>query len=75
MNARVPLITMKAQPLILPEHRDAFYGGKWHKPTSGRSADAINPGTGETLGPVALPVRISTTLSWARHSFVQHSAS
>ena len=37
----------------LPEHRDAYYGGKWHKPKSGRAADAINPGTGESLGAVA----------------------
>ena len=37
----------------MPEHRDAFYGGKWHKAKSGRAADAINPGTGESLGPVA----------------------
>ncbi len=53
MNTAVPLKTMKAEPLHLPEHRDAFYGGQWHKPKSGRTADAINPGTGESLGPVA----------------------
>src|ERR1700685_102847 len=53
MNEAVPLKTLKTQPLNLPKNRDAFYGGKWHKPISGRSADAINPGTGESLGPVA----------------------
>jgi betaine-aldehyde dehydrogenase len=53
MNTAVPLKSLKAQPLNLPEHRDAFYGGKWHKAKSGRAADAINPGTGESLGPVA----------------------
>jgi betaine-aldehyde dehydrogenase len=53
MNTAVPLKTAKAQALNLPEHRDAFYGGKWHKPKSGRAADAVNPGTGETLGTVA----------------------
>src|SRR5271154_351958 len=53
MNTAVPLKSLKAQVLNLPEHRDAFYGGKWHKAKSGRSADAINPGTGESLGPVA----------------------
>jgi betaine-aldehyde dehydrogenase len=53
MNTAVPLKTTKAQPLKLPEHRDAFYGGKWHKPKSGRAADTINPGTGESLGAVA----------------------
>jgi betaine-aldehyde dehydrogenase len=53
MNTAVPPKSLKAQPLNLPEHRDAFYGGKWHKAKSGRNADAINPGTGESLGPVA----------------------
>src|ERR1700730_9766382 len=53
MNEAVPLKTLKTQPLNLPKNRDAFYGGKWHKPISGRSADAINPGTGESQGLVA----------------------
>ena len=54
MNEAVPLKSAQsAESLQLPQHRDAFYGGKWHKAKSGRSADAINPGTGESLGPVA----------------------
>jgi betaine-aldehyde dehydrogenase len=53
MNTAVPPKSLKAQPLNLPQHRDAFYGGKWHKAKSGRSADSINPGTGESLGAVA----------------------
>jgi betaine-aldehyde dehydrogenase len=53
MNTAVPLKSLKPQPLHLPEHRDAFYGGKWHQAKSGRTTDAINPGTGETLGPIA----------------------
>jgi betaine-aldehyde dehydrogenase len=53
MNTAVPLKTMKAEPLQLPEQRDAFYGGQWHKPKSSRYADAINPGTGGSLGRVA----------------------
>ena len=53
MNQAVPLKTAKAEPLNLPEHRDAFYGGVWHKPLSGRYADSLNPGTAESLGPVA----------------------
>ena len=40
-------------PLTLPEHRDVYYGGAWHAPKSGRDADTINPGTGESLGRVA----------------------
>jgi len=53
MNTAVPLKSVKAEPLRLPEHRDAFYGGEWHKPKSGRYVDSINPGTAESLGPVA----------------------
>src|SRR5436305_4697161 len=40
-------------PLTLPKHRGCYYGGAWHAPMSGREADTINPGTGETLGKVA----------------------
>jgi betaine-aldehyde dehydrogenase len=43
----------EAQQLVLPQHRDCYYGGKWHEPKSGRRVDSINPGTGESLGPVA----------------------
>src|SRR5438067_4911005 len=39
--------------LKLPEHRSCYYGGAWHAPKSGREADTINPGTGESLGKVA----------------------
>jgi len=53
MNPAVPLKAVKTQRLVLPEHRDVYYGGQWHKPKSGRQADSINPGTGEPLGPVA----------------------
>ncbi len=53
MNTPVPPKSLKAVPLNLPEHRDVFYGGEWHKPKSGHYADAINPGTGESLGPYA----------------------
>ena len=53
MNEAVPPKSLKTQTLNLPQHRDAFYGGKWHKAKSGRAADSINPGTGESLGPVA----------------------
>lgn len=37
----------------LPEHRDAYYGGKWRKPDGGGYADTINPATGVSLGKVA----------------------
>jgi betaine-aldehyde dehydrogenase len=53
MNPAVPLKAVKTQSLILPEHRGAYCGGAWHEPKSGRHIDSINPGTGESLGPVA----------------------
>lgn len=34
----------------LPEHRDLYYGGAWHKPRGGFE-DTWNPATGESLGP------------------------
>jgi betaine-aldehyde dehydrogenase len=49
----VPLKSVKQQSLSLPEHRHAYYGGAWHAPRSGREVDVINPGTGDSLGPVA----------------------
>src|ERR1051325_1114286 len=38
--------------LKLPVHRSCYYGGAWHAAKSGREADTINPGTGESLGKV-----------------------
>jgi betaine-aldehyde dehydrogenase len=40
-------------PLTLPQHRTCYYGGAWHAPKSGRMAETLNPGTGESLGEVA----------------------
>ena len=48
MNAPVAITA-----LTLPEQRGCYYGGAWHGPLSGRMADTINPGTGESLGKVA----------------------
>jgi betaine-aldehyde dehydrogenase len=53
MNTAAPVASAKPETLHLPEHRDAFYGGAWHKPKSGKYLDSINPGTGESLGPFA----------------------
>ena len=49
MNAPVNIDT----PLKLPATATCYYGGAWHAPKSGREADTINPGTGESLGKVA----------------------
>src|SRR5205085_11825928 len=49
MNAPAKIDTT----LKLPVNRGCYYGGAWHAPKSGREADTINPGTGESLGKVA----------------------
>lgn len=48
-------VSPRAIPLTLklPDQRGCFYGGAWHEAKSGRSIDTLNPGTGESLGPVA----------------------
>ena len=51
-SAVAPQATIPSK-LTLPEHRDAYYGGQWHKPKNGRYADTLSPGTGESLGKVA----------------------
>ena len=38
--------------LVLPQHRDLYYGGAWHRPLGGY-LDTFNPATGESLGPAA----------------------
>lgn len=53
MTTAIPPQTAIPAEVRLPEHRDAYYGGKWHKPKSGGYIDSINPGTGESLGRVA----------------------
>ena len=49
MNAPTKIDTT----LKLPVNRTCYYGGAWHAPLSGRNADTINPGTGESLGHAA----------------------
>ncbi|MES2190255.1 MAG: aldehyde dehydrogenase family protein [Pseudomonadota bacterium] len=41
-----------ATSVALPQHRDLYYAGAWHKPLGGY-LDTLNPGTGESLGPCA----------------------
>ena len=38
--------------LVLPQKRDLYYGGAWHRPQGGY-LDTFNPATGESLGPAA----------------------
>ena len=37
----------------LPQHRDLYYGGGWHRPAAGRHVDTLDPATGRSLGLVA----------------------
>jgi len=53
MSVTTQLKAATAHSLTLPSHRDCYYGGQWAKPKSGRYVNTINPGTGESLGPVA----------------------
>jgi betaine-aldehyde dehydrogenase len=53
MNTHVPRKVVTPTKLTLPDHRDAYYGGKWQAPNDGSYVDTINPGTGASLGKVA----------------------
>ena len=52
MTSAVPPQIAIPKRVTLPAHRDAYYGGQWHKPIAGGYVDSINPGTGEMLGTV-----------------------
>lgn len=54
MTAHVSAPQAIPSTVRLPEHRDAYYDGAWYKPVGGGYADTINPGTGESLGKVAV---------------------
>jgi betaine-aldehyde dehydrogenase len=45
-------MTSSHPSLVLPQHRDLYYGGAWHRPQGGY-LDTFNPATGESLGPAA----------------------
>src|SRR5271169_4992591 len=54
MTTAVSPQSAAAAAVVLPKNRGAYYGGAWHEPKSGRFLDTINPGTGLTLGKVAV---------------------
>ena len=62
--------------LPLPEHRSLHYGGEWHEPLSGRYADTLNPGTGESLGRVAVAgdADVDAAVAAARRGFAEWRA-
>jgi betaine-aldehyde dehydrogenase len=44
---------MTSKHLLLPRHRDLFYGGTWHRPLAGAYYELSSPGSGEPLGHAA----------------------
>ena len=44
---------MTSKQLLLPKHRDLFYGGAWRRPLTGGYYELSSPGSGEALGKAA----------------------
>jgi betaine-aldehyde dehydrogenase len=42
--------TKTSKPGVLPTERGLFYGGSWHRATSGKTTPVSSPSTGEDLG-------------------------
>jgi betaine-aldehyde dehydrogenase len=59
-----------------PAHRGIYYGGTWHEPASDRRAETWNPGTGESLGPVAVgsAADVDAAVAAARRGFAEWRA-
>ena len=62
---------MDTTPHALPATRDLWYGGAWHAPLGGRRAPTHDPGTGESLGEVAVAgeVDVDAAVAAARRGF------
>jgi betaine-aldehyde dehydrogenase len=62
--------------LPLPVQRRLYYGNGWHEPLSGRYADTLNPGTGESLGTVAVAggLDVDNAVAAARRGFAEWRA-
>src|SRR5436305_13687267 len=60
----------------LPSHRGLWYGGAWHDALSGRSAETLNPSTGDSLGEVALAdaADVDAAVAAARRGFTEWRA-
>jgi betaine-aldehyde dehydrogenase len=59
-----------------PTHNNAYYGGTWHEPLSGRWHDTVNPSTGESLGRVATcgAADVDAAVAAARRGFLEWRA-
>ncbi len=62
-----------APALVLPSHRDLFYGGAWHPPKLGKYVDSTSPSTQEVLGSVAeaTAADVDAAVAAARQGFEQ----
>ena len=72
MNVHSPM----EHRLPLPTQRGAYYGGAWHEPASGRYVETMNPGTGQSLGRVALCAMedANAAIAAAKRAFVEWRA-
>jgi betaine-aldehyde dehydrogenase len=61
---------------VLPAHRGAWYGGAWHDARSGRSAETLNPSTGQPLGSVTVCASedVDAAVAAARRGFAEWRA-
>jgi betaine-aldehyde dehydrogenase len=59
-----------------PTQRNAYYGGAWHDPLSGRWHDTLNPSNSESLGRVALcaGADVDAAVAAARRGFLEWRA-
>src|SRR5260221_11697796 len=57
-------------------HNNAYYGGAWHDPLSGRWHETLNPSTGESLGRVATcgVADVDAAVAAARRGFLEWRA-
>jgi betaine-aldehyde dehydrogenase len=72
MNVAVDPSTVEAPEKFLPEKRDIYYGGGWHHPLEGTSAETFDPGRGVSLGHVAVATRadVDAAVKAARNGFL-----
>lgn len=53
MNAPINKSSIEPPERFLPANRDLYYGGDWHRPLDGKTAEIFDPGRGVSLGHVA----------------------
>ena len=62
---------MPSKQILLPSHRDLYYGGSWHRPKSAGYYELTSPGSGESLGVAAdgSAADVDAAVSSARAAF------